>query len=357
MQPDKPTSPRTFLKLAIVALLLALVSGLHLWLGPQDAVAQIFLQDLYFLPIVVAGFWFGLAGGLLASVVATAVYLPWLLFSPLLNSYMLAAAMTQVILFLGVAFLVGWLRRREQRYQRQAQKAGELAAVGQAVASVAHDMKTPLMAIGGFTAQVLRGLPGDGKEAKKLKVVVEQTARLEAMVKEMLDFSRPLEARLSPVDIGELARRCEKVVEPLAAKLEVSFHNRVDSNLPPAQADPDRLEQALINLLSNAIQACKPGGKVELSAEADGDDLWLEVSDDGPGVPPVEIERILEPFYTTKKEGTGLGLPTVIKIAKAHGGRLEIGKSALDGALFTLVLPHALNPAQSPEPVPSGTPA
>ena len=117
------------------------------------------------------------------------------------------------------------------------------------------------------------------------------------------------------------------------------------------------MEQALINLLSNAVQACQPGGRVELSAQAEDDDLWLEVADNGPGVPTEEIERILEPFYTTKQEGTGLGLPMVIKIAQAHGGHLAIDKSSLGGALFSLMLPRALAPAQSPAPDPNHTPA
>ena len=242
-------------------------------------------------------------------------------------------------LFLGVSLVVGWLRRREQHFLAEAQAAASLAAVGKAVASVAHDMKTPLMAIGGFSAQVRRKLPADSSDAHKLQVVVEQTARLEAMVKEMLDFSRPLELHAHPVDLPQLIEQTLEVASPLAEEHQVRLSAEVAPDLPQMRMDPERLQQALINLVGNAAQASPPGGEVCLGVHPREGELVLAVSDQGPGVPPAEREAILTPFYTTKKGGTGLGLAVVSKIAQAHGGQVEVDDNHPGGALFRLCLP------------------
>ncbi|MBU4276254.1 MAG: DUF4118 domain-containing protein [Proteobacteria bacterium] len=329
----------TRLRLPLVVLLVALICYLHFRLGPDKAVASVFLQDFYFLPIILTGFWWGPWMGLLIALVVSGLYAPYVVLMHHLTPPTITAAITQMVLFLAVGLLVGWLRRREQAHEAQALRAENLAAVGRAVASVAHDMKTPLMAIGGFSAQVRRKLEPGCPEDHKLGVVIEQTARLEGMVKEMLDFSRPLELHRQSLDLADLTARTLEVAAPLAEQNQVRLTCDLEERLPSVQADPERLQQALINLINNAVQASPPQGEVSLSAWRQDEELVLAVSDHGPGVSLAQRQHLFTPFYTTKKEGTGLGLPVVHKVAEAHGGRLEVGDNHPQGAVFRLVLP------------------
>ena len=344
----KLTNRYTRYRLPLVIALLLIIVWLHLRLGPDQAVAHVFLQDLYFLPILFAGFWWGPWLGLAAACVVCAMYLPFVLLVHHLTPGQITSSITQMALFMAVALLVGWLRRREQSHLAEAQEAASLAAVGKAVASVAHDMKTPLMAIGGFSAQVRRKLPPDGPEAHKLQVVVEQTARLEAMVKEMLDFSRPLELHVREVELEPLIEQTLEVLRPQAEENQVRLSYHLPAGLPPVTADPERLQQALINLVGNAAQASPQGGEVSLSVEKREGEVVLGVADQGPGVPPEQRATIFVPFYTTKKGGTGLGLAVVNKIAEAHGGRVEVADNHPCGALFRFCLPLKAQPMPAP---------
>lgn len=329
----------TRLRLPLVLALVALICYLHFRLGPDKAVASVFLQDLYFLPIILTGFWWGPWMGLAIALVASGLYAPYVVLMHHLTPPTITAAITQMILFVAVGLLVGWLRRREQAHQDMARRSENLAAVGRAVAGVAHDMKTPLMAIGGFTAQVKRKLEPGCPEEHKLGLVIEQTARLEGMVKEMLDFSRPLELHRQSLDLKDFTARTMEVATPMAEQNQVQLSCDLEENLPLLDADSARLQQALINLLINAVQASPPQGEVSLSAWRQGNEVVLAVSDHGPGVSPAQRQHLFTPFYTTKKEGTGLGLPVAHKVAEAHGGRLEVGDNRPQGAVFRLVLP------------------
>ena len=279
--------------------------------------------------------------GLTVALVVSGLYAPYVALVHHLTPSTMTSAVTQMLLFVVVGLLVGWLRRREQSHQNLARQSENLAAVGRAVASVAHDMKTPLMAIGGFSSQVRRKLEPGCPEEHKLKVVIEQTARLEGMVKEMLDFSRPLELHCQSLDLEDFTARTLEVTAPLAEQNHVRLTCDLEDPLPTIKVDPERLQEALINLLNNAVQASPPQSEVSLSAWRQGDELVLAVADNGPGVSPVQRQHLFTPFYTTKKGGTGLGLPVVHKVAEAHGGRLEIGDNQPRGAVFRLVLPLA----------------
>ncbi|MCF8034300.1 MAG: hypothetical protein K9K66_09965 [Desulfarculaceae bacterium] len=291
----------TRFRLPVVVTMLMVITYLHLRLGPEQAVAHVYLQDFYFLPILLAGFWWGPWWGLIIAAVASGLYLPFILLVHQLSPPLITAGITQMLLFAVVGLVVGWLRRREKSFLSAAQKAENLAAVGRAVASVAHDMKTPLMAIGGFSAQVRRKLPPESSEAHKLDVVVEQTARLESMVKEMLDFSRPLELHSREVDLAPLVAATLEVAAPLASENRVRLTSDLPPDLPLVEADADRLQQALINLVGNAAQASPQEGEVRLSARCEEGAVVLTVTDQGSGVPPGRARGHPDPLLHHQK--------------------------------------------------------
>ncbi len=232
-----------------------------------------------------------------------------------------------------------WKLMERERAERALRESESLAAIGRAISAVAHDMKTPLVAIGGFTRLVKRRIGEDSPVQDKLDIVIRETQRLEDMVKGMLDFSRPLELKPSPGDARLLVAECLTVVEPLARERGVVVLNRPGRDVPPVSFDAMRMKQVLINLLTNAVEASPEGGEVAICTRVADDNLLLDVTDRGCGIPVEKRDEIFLPFFSTKKEGTGLGLPIVKKIVEAHHGHIEIMDNPRGGVTFRVVIP------------------
>jgi two-component system sensor histidine kinase HydH len=211
--------------------------------------------------------------------------------------------------------------------------------MGKAVSSVAHDMKTPLMAIGGFTSLVQRKLKRDDPSYEKLGIVIRETRRLENMVREMLDFSRPLQLRPDETDINKTIRRSVDVVSQAPESGKIALEVQTSDGIPAAAFDAMRMEQVLINLLMNAIQASPEGGHISVRTSREGDYARIDVEDSGAGLSPGDEESLFSPFFTTKKDGTGLGLPIVKKIVEAHGGEVSFRPNPKKGMTFTVKIP------------------
>jgi signal transduction histidine kinase len=325
-------------KSAVLVALVAGISLLHLTThgGPYDY--EIFFGELYLLPVVLAGWWFGLPGALGASVGVTAFLLPFTLthwegFAPQDLDRLL-----EIALYYGMATVVGVLRGRERRAQEELVRTERLTAMGTAVSAAAHDMKTPLVAISGFTQLVVEKLSPGQPERAHLDVVIQETRRLEKMLDNMMDFSRPLEIDPALGDINGLVRKCLPVVLALAERARVPLTFQPSPDLSPCAFDAVRMEQVLINLIQNAVEASPEGATVTVCTAQKGSSVLIEVVDSGSGIPP-EKNEIFRPFVTTKRRGTGLGLPIAKKIVEAHEGRLEILDNPDRGVTVRVTLP------------------
>ena len=325
--------------MALIVTLVLGISSLHYGTDHGHRYLHIFYRELYFLPIVLAAFWFGLHGALATSLTITALFVPftlihWQNLSP--DDFSLAM---DKLLYNIVAVVLGLLTDRERAQHERMLDAENLAGMGKAVASVAHDMKTPLIAIGGFSSSVQKKLEKDDPNYGKLDIVIEETRRLENMVKQMLDFSGPLELDRSQADINKLVQDSIVVVSktPEGSRVRIDMH--LPNDLPPVSFDVMRMKQALINLLMNAIQASPEGETVTVSTYQKSSYVGIDLSDNGCGIPPGQKEKIFAPFCTTKKGGTGLGLPVTKKIIQAHDGRLELLDNAERGITFRILLP------------------
>lgn len=322
--------------------LAALVTGitlLHYFTEWKVHYYHIFYQGLYFLPVMIAGFWFGLRGALCVSLSITILYLPftiihWKGFSADdFNSVM------EMVLYNAVALILGKLRDQEKAVQKRLREAERLAAMGKAFSGLAHDLKTPLIAIGGLSRLVQKNLEEDNPCRNKLDLVIKETQRLEEMVKEILDFSKPLELRRSKDDIGKVINQCTDLISDLAQQRNVNVENQCPQNLPPVSFDASRIKQALINLLVNAIDASPGGETVKLYCYLKQKRLVIEVTDNGSGIAVNKKEEIFLPFFTTKRDGTGLGLPIAKKIVEAHHGYLEVLGNRERGVTFKVIIP------------------
>jgi two-component system sensor histidine kinase PilS (NtrC family) len=230
--------------------------------------------------------------------------------------------------------------------EEELRRSERLAAVGQLAAGLAHEVRNPLASLSGAIELLERDLPELGPSATRLiRIVKRETARLNRLVSDFLAYARPGSKRRERVWLRELLLELEQLVESgepgrIRLELDVSEELAVD-------ADPDQLLQVFWNLVLNAVQAEPEDGIVRLRAaraapeESERDAVEVEVCDRGVGIPPEVLDRIMEPFFTTKPKGAGLGLATVHRAVEAHGGSLQIRSEIGHGTSVRLLLPAA----------------
>jgi len=225
--------------------------------------------------------------------------------------------------------------------QRQLVQAGALAAVGELSASIVHEMRNPLNTIQINLTALRRRVQDDDKYLELYQLAERQTGRLQEMLNDLLNYGKPLALQMTPCDVGALVQEVAAEFQRTAAAAGVSIH--VQSCTPPPRAELDReqMHRALSNLVENALQATPAGGTITITTAVAGRDWTLSVQDTGPGVTEAMRERIFLPFFTTRPDGTGLGLANVRKIVQLHQGEITIGQSEAGGARFTMRFPRA----------------
>jgi len=223
----------------------------------------------------------------------------------------------------------------------EAIRSEKMASVGLLGAGMAHEIGTPLAAIMGYTGILAEELAGDPEKSDYLRRIAGESNRIDRIVRGLLDYARPKGAFQQRV---ELLALLEKTLELLGAQgvlkqLEVSVE--VEEGLPELHADPHQLEQLLINLIMNARDAMPRGGELRLKGSRAGEDLLLEVIDNGAGMRPEQLPLVFDPFFTTKEpgKGTGLGLAIAARIADSCGGRLTVQSELGKGSRFILRIP------------------
>ncbi len=242
--------------------------------------------------------------------------------------------------------------------ERELVQAEKASLLGQLASGLAHEMGTPLNVITGNAQYLLRKTPRDPVAAQMLEQIVSQATRIADMIRRLLDVSRPAEARLTPVDLPAVVRQTLDIIPRISRGVEVRCD--LDDVGVRALADPKLLEHALMNLVLNACQAMPEGGRLSLVAGVEsagatlsGPSVVLMVADTGCGIPPENLPRLFEPFFSTKPhpEGTGLGLAIVDRIVRQHGGRVEIDSTPGRGTVVVLRLrpaPHAFEGSGRP---------
>lgn len=218
----------------------------------------------------------------------------------------------------------------------------KLSAMGDMASGIAHELRNPMMAVKGFAELLAPRLPEGSDERRWAGLIVEGSAESETILASMMSLASPEKLALDSVDAHELARAALRLAR-LGAERDGEFRFELSSSIecPSFAGDRIKLRQALRNLLANAIQAQPEGGRVHLSIVREGDEVVARVQDAGPGISHKLARRVFEPFFTTRAEGTGLGLALVQRIAVLHGGRVEISPlpSPLGGAEVRLHIP------------------
>ena len=231
-------------------------------------------------------------------------------------------------------------RKEQSRLETRLQQSQKMAAIGQLAAGVAHELGTPLSVVSGKAQRMLRKSDLPEPVVRVFREIRDAVQRMENIVRQLLDFGRGNQVRLRPMSLDDIAESAAAQVRDEAGRESVALTLSGSKPAPVLPIDSVRMEQALVNLLRNAVQAAAEGGQVRLSWFDNGDHLGFSVADDGPGVPGELRSRLFEPFFTTKAvgQGTGLGLAVAQAAAGDHRGRIEVGSSELGGALFTMSL-------------------
>jgi two-component system, NtrC family, sensor histidine kinase HydH len=250
--------------------------------------------------------------------------------------------------FIGIAYY--WnesLTRQVERKTVELQESHDrllrserFAAVGEAAAYVSHEIKNPLMVIGGLAQQVARHLAEDPGSQEKLHIIQTEVKRLESFLGDLRDFLRPAQPNKQPVDINEVIRNVAALMGDAVSEKGVVLEDRLAPDLPPVEADPNQLKQVLVNLVKNAVEATEGQGRILLSSGAQDGQVWFAVRDTGKGMDEDILTKIFNPFYTTKDKGTGLGLAVINKIIVDHHGSITVDSQAGSGSIFTVKLPQ-----------------
>jgi two-component system, NtrC family, sensor kinase len=251
------------------------------------------------------------------------------------------------------AKLVDWGRTLEKKVEERTQELREtqahlvqsekLASIGKLAAGIAHEINNPLGGILIYSHLILEDTPPGGAHHENLKKIVRETTRCKDIVKGLLDFARPKEPEMSPVDIPEVLDRCLALMERQALFQNIRIEKSYAPDLPRVVADGGQLQQVFMNIILNAAESMNGQGALGLRVDLDvnRDELTVNISDSGHGISEEDKARLFEPFFTTKEvgKGTGLGLAISYGIVRKHRGSIEVESEVGKGAIFTVRLP------------------
>lgn len=367
----------------IIAFCIILISVLHYTTPTMKWQYHLILMQSYFIPILLAAFQFGVRGGLGSAIMISFLYLPHVMlqWGGLIESNLMR--FLQILLFNIIGYLTGLKAQQEKnekiRYQEvaeqlkislekqkeqsekieemedQLRQADRLAVIGELTASLAHEVRNPLGSIRG-TVDILKNEISSSTQVNEFfSILVEETSRLNQVVENYLGFAG--KRRKIPVrfDIRETIRNSKLLLSNKAKKNDVTIEILLPKYPLFIEGNPGELQQVLINLMLNSIQALPRGGQIKIRAEkcaskeeednitaGNSKNFCIELSDNGTGIAEKDLEKIFQPFYTTREEGTGLGLAIVKRIADQNRWEIKVNSQKNSGTKFLLFLPEVV---------------
>jgi signal transduction histidine kinase len=234
------------------------------------------------------------------------------------------------------------LNARLLKMQLELVQLERLAVAGQLTATFAHEVGTPLNLISGHVQLLIESFHDNDTIVRKLALVQSQIRRLGEIVRRLLDATRKPKLELTPVNLNALVQTVGALIRPTLHSRQIQFMDRLDPELPTIQADQKQLEQVLLNLINNSLDAMPNGGQLRIeTAPGPEGTASIRIGDTGTGIQPEHLERLFEPMFTTKEigQGTGLGLSICRAIVKEHGGEIAVKSEPGVGTTFSILLP------------------
>ncbi|MBI3933196.1 MAG: HAMP domain-containing protein [Acidobacteria bacterium] len=227
----------------------------------------------------------------------------------------------------------------EEAHRTQMSRAEHLATLGELAAGLAHEIRNPLAGIAGVIEIIGRDLPESSPSREVWKDVQQEIRQIQKILNELLDYARPKPPRFTLADLNLTAEHAASLARQQVLSRPIRITVVPAPPLPPVEHDAGQMQQVLLNLLLNAIQSIEGAGSIELSLNSEDDFAIVRVSDTGRGIDSKHLASIFRPFFTTKGQGTGLGLSLAQRIVEAHGGRIDATSAPGQGSQFTIRLP------------------
>ncbi len=320
----------------LIAVLIGCITYLqYSTISPVHTFHNIF-RELYYIPVFIGALVYGIAGALLSYSLVFCLYLPYVIKTwpgSLLNeTNRLLPLLLQGIF----SVLAGYLVDRDRRHRAQMERDRYLADLGRIATVIVHDLKNPLVAIEGFARRLKEG---KGKIDTAVQVILNSAGQMQKIMASVLDFSRPLQLDLRTADLRDVVRRVE---ESCRTRFEQAAVN-LSVVLPPipiyTNVDSFHLERALVNLITNAIEASGKGQQVSILVASAHAKTTIVIADKGSGMDRKTLDNIFVPFYTKKRDGTGLGMPIAKKIIEGHDGKIHVVSTPQRGTEVIIELP------------------
>jgi signal transduction histidine kinase len=233
--------------------------------------------------------------------------------------------------------------------QQRVQEAEKMAAIGELSTYIAHEIRNPLFAIGGFANALMRTPSLDESGREKAGIILEESQRLDGILKSILNFSKPVETDIGTVDLEKVVSQTVKIMSMGDEGRQVQTSLETIEKIPHARGNADLLKQCLINIIKNAHEAMPEGGKISVRLAQAGDMIEIAVTDTGVGIKDEAIAQIFNPFFSTKNKGAGLGLAMTKKLIQDMGGKLELSSKVGVGTSVRILLLPDLGSGDSGE--------
>jgi len=227
-----------------------------------------------------------------------------------------------------------------RRLQDEVRRKEKLAAIGGLAAGVAHEIRNPLSSIKGIASYFKSKFDEDSDDKEAAGVMIQEVDRLNRVISELLEFARPTQLKLKSTNVNDLLEHSVRLIQQEATTKGITIKLNLSQQQLAAEIDSDRFSQCLLNLYLNALQAMDNGGRLTIKNSITEESLIkIEIKDTGPGIKSEDLNKIFNPYFTTKTKGTGLGLAIVHKIIEAHRGEIKIRSVSGQGTAFTIVIP------------------
>jgi two-component system sensor histidine kinase HydH len=227
---------------------------------------------------------------------------------------------------------------------QEIERSRRLASVGRLAAGVAHEIRNPLSSIKGFATYFKQRYQDVPEDQQTANIMIQEVDRLNRVVSQLLEFARPVSISAQPTSVKDLVANSLKLIQQQARDRQITINTSNSSKIDAVKIDPDRINQVLLNLNLNAIEAMEPGGKLQIDIfdSDENSELIIRITDTGRGIAKEDLPKIFDPYFTTKSSGTGLGLAIAHNIIEAMGGTIEVKSEPGNGTAFTLRLPVEL---------------
>jgi signal transduction histidine kinase len=352
---------RHIIRILIAGTAVIAVSALHYYTATSHMLIHQLLQRAYYIPLALFAIWYGWRGGLAAATFCGLVYVPHIWMAWHMHPEFSASQYIEIGMFFPVGLMIGILsdHERVQRYKaeetarqlsevykqlqesfEQLRRADRLSALGELAAGLAHEIRNPLGALDG-AVQILRRVQLPVETRNEFgELATGEVKRLKTLVNNILDFGRPTPPRVIDTDLRVLIDSVMMLVGETARMAGIEVKVEVADADARVRVDVDQIKQVLLNLGLNGIQAMQRGGILTYRGTATRDFVELEIIDEGKGIPESDLERIFNPFYTSRAEGTGMGLSIAYRIVNQHDGHITVRRNKERGMTFVVRLPR-----------------